>query len=172
MRQDFFEYTPQFKLVFAGNHKPGLRSVDEAIRRRFNLIPFSITIPPAERDKEIGNKLQNELPGILAWMIAGCGAWQKHGLAPPKIVTDATAAYLEAEDAVAAWIEDCCERTEAFTTSTCLFRSWSDWATNNGEQVGSLKRFAAALEARGCTPSRRNYGRGFEGLKLKPTLVS
>jgi putative DNA primase/helicase len=37
MRQDFFEYTPQFKLMFAGNHKPGLRSVDEAIRRRFNL---------------------------------------------------------------------------------------------------------------------------------------
>jgi putative DNA primase/helicase len=34
MRQDFFEYTPQFKLVIAGNHKPGLRGVDEAIRRR------------------------------------------------------------------------------------------------------------------------------------------
>src|SRR5262245_58244201 len=49
MRQDFFEYTPQFKLIIAGNHKPGLRSVDEAIRRRFNLIPFSVTIPPDER---------------------------------------------------------------------------------------------------------------------------
>src|SRR5215472_9579086 len=50
MRQDFFEFTPQFKLVIAGNHKPGLRSVDEAIRRRFNLIPFVVTIPPNERD--------------------------------------------------------------------------------------------------------------------------
>ena len=47
MRQDFFEFLPQFKLIIAGNHKPGLRSVDEAIRRRFNLIPFTITIPPA-----------------------------------------------------------------------------------------------------------------------------
>ncbi len=46
MRQDFFEYTPAFKLVIAGNHKPGLRSVDEAIRRRFHLIPFGVTIPP------------------------------------------------------------------------------------------------------------------------------
>ena len=45
MRQDFFEFTPQFKLVIAGNHKPGLRSVDEAIRRRFHLIPFTVTIP-------------------------------------------------------------------------------------------------------------------------------
>ena len=46
MRQDFFEFTPQFKLMIAGNHKPGLRSVDEAIRRRLDLIPFTVTIPP------------------------------------------------------------------------------------------------------------------------------
>ena len=38
MRQDFFDYMPQFKLLIAGNHKPSLRSVDEAIRRRFHLI--------------------------------------------------------------------------------------------------------------------------------------
>jgi putative DNA primase/helicase len=50
MRQDFFEYRPAFKLVIAGNHKPSLRSVDEAIRRRFHLIPFALTIPAAERD--------------------------------------------------------------------------------------------------------------------------
>ena len=77
MRQDFFEYTPQFKLIIAGNHKPGLRSVDEAIRRRFNLIPFTVTIPPDERDQQIGDKLKAEWPGILAWMIAGCADWQR-----------------------------------------------------------------------------------------------
>ena len=72
MRQDFFEFLPQFKLIIAGNHKPGLRSVDEAIRRRFNLIPFTITIPPSERDELLPEKLKAELPGILAWMIRGC----------------------------------------------------------------------------------------------------
>ena len=30
-RQDFFEYIPQFKLLIAGNHRPGIRTVDEAI---------------------------------------------------------------------------------------------------------------------------------------------
>ena len=44
MRQDFFEFDPQFKLLIAGNHRPGLRSVDEFIRRRFHLIPFDVTI--------------------------------------------------------------------------------------------------------------------------------
>jgi putative DNA primase/helicase len=51
MRQDFFEYRPAFKLIIAGNHKPSLRSVDEAIRRRFHLIPFAVTIPPEERSR-------------------------------------------------------------------------------------------------------------------------
>jgi putative DNA primase/helicase len=92
MRQDFFEYIPQFKLIIAGNHKPGLRSVDEAIRRRFNLIPFTVTIPPEQRDENLGEKLKAELPGILAWMIQGCLDWQERGLDPPAIITDATAA--------------------------------------------------------------------------------
>jgi putative DNA primase/helicase len=43
MRQDFFEYRPQFKLVIVGNHKPVLRNVDDAARRRFNIIPFAIS---------------------------------------------------------------------------------------------------------------------------------
>jgi hypothetical protein len=67
MRQDFFDYRPAFKLVIAGNHKPGLRSVDEAIRRRFNLVPFTITIPPAERDETLAEQLKQEFPGILQW---------------------------------------------------------------------------------------------------------
>jgi putative DNA primase/helicase len=66
MRQDFFEYTPQFKLLIAGNHKPGLRSVDEAIRRRINLIPFTVTIPLGERDPDLSAKLATESAGIPA----------------------------------------------------------------------------------------------------------
>src|SRR3546814_15522944 len=34
MRQDFFEFMPQFKLIVAGNHKPAIRNIDEAMKRR------------------------------------------------------------------------------------------------------------------------------------------
>jgi len=40
MRQDFFTYLPQFKLVIIGNHKPLLGNVDDAMRRRINIVPF------------------------------------------------------------------------------------------------------------------------------------
>jgi len=169
MRQEFFEYLPQFKLLIAGNHKPSLRSVDEAIKRRFHLIPFMVTIPPEERDVCLAEKLKAEWPGILAWMIEGCLEWQRIGLAAPKAVTVATAAYLEAEDAVAAWIEEACEvDPNAWESSNALFASWKAWAERSGEICGNTKSFRERLEARGVHYKRQGGtgGRGYEGLRL------
>jgi putative DNA primase/helicase len=167
MRQDFFDFTPQFKLIIAGNHMPSLRSVDEAIRRRFHVIPFAVTIPLAERDRDLTEKLKAEWPGILAWMIKGCLAWQQEGLSPPASVQEVTAAYLDAEDALANWIDDACARDpQAWETSSRLFASWSSWAERSGEPGGSMKRFAQALEARGFASQRRRNGRGFQGLRV------
>jgi putative DNA primase/helicase len=167
MRQDFFTYIPQFKLIIAGNHKPGLRSVDEAIRRRLNLVPFTVTIPPESRDPDFPEKLKAELPGIMAWMIDGCLAWQQQGLNAPKAVTEATDAYLEAEDGVSAWLEECCERNpQSFATHTDLFGSWSEWATKNGEYVGTAKKLASALESKGFQPRRTKAARGVLGLRI------
>ena len=131
MRQDFFEFTPHFKLLIAGNHKPSLRSVDEAIRRRLHLIPWNVVIPFDERDKKFGEKLHAEWPGILAWMIQGCMQWQQIGLAPPKTVTSATEAYMQAEDALTAWIDEQCIRDpKAWERTTTLYAGWKAWADN------------------------------------------
>jgi putative DNA primase/helicase len=172
MRQDFFEYTPQFKLLIAGNHKPSLRNVDEAMRRRFHLIPFTVTIPPEQRDTTLGDRLKEEWPGILAWAIDGCLQWQQRELAPPQAVQDATAKYLEAEDAIGAWFEERCESDpNAFTSSAMLFASWTDWATRACEPVGTMKSFAEQLEKRGFQQNRKRLGgrdsnpvRGFAGI--------
>ncbi len=174
MRQDFFEFTPQFKLVIAGNHKPALRTVDEAIRRRFRLVPFSVTIPPEQRDKQLGEKLKEESGGILQWIIDGCVSWQRNGLQPPKAVLDATKEYLESEDAMGAWIRECCEiDPNAYTTSSRLFASWSEWANKAGEYVGSMKKFSQKLEGRpGMKKDRKEAGVIFTGLKTKEASVS
>jgi putative DNA primase/helicase len=165
MRQDFFEFVPNFKLIIAGNHMPGLRSVDEAIRRRFHLVPFSVIIPAHERDPQLLEKLKAEWPGILFWMIQGCLEWQRRGLQPPDTVKNATESYFKAEDSIATWIEECCRRDpQVWGTTTTLFDSWSSWATNAREPVGSKKAFAQNLEARGFQPHRTHAGRGFFGI--------
>ena len=107
MRQDFFTYTPTFKLVFIGNHKPALRNVDDAARRRFNIVPF-IHKPPTP-DQQLEHKLCAEWPAILRWMIDGCLAWQRDGLVRPKIVIEATEEYFTEQDIIRLWVEECCE---------------------------------------------------------------
>jgi putative DNA primase/helicase len=173
MRQDFFEYTPQFKLLVAGNHKPGLRTVDEAMRRRFNLLPFTVTIPPNERDGELGEKLKAEWSGILRWAIEGCLAWRREGLNPPAVVTAATERYFVEEDAFARWIEDRTERKDGFfESSSALWEDWKEWADSTGEFAGKQKQFSLTLEARGYCKDRNNKARGFKGIALRKSPVT
>jgi P4 family phage/plasmid primase-like protien len=87
MRQDFFEFIPQFKLVVAGNHKPSIRTIDEAMRRRLHLVPFTVTIPSKRRDRTLPERLLAERDGILAWAVQGCLEWQRIGLQPPPAVS-------------------------------------------------------------------------------------
>ncbi len=172
MRQDFFEYTPQFKLVIAGNHKPAIRNVDEAMKRRMHLIPFTVTIPPERRDPKLTEKLLAERDGILAWALAGCLHWQRTGLQPPAIVVSATEEYFEAEDALGRWIDERCVReVNAKALTGELFNDWKTWAEAAGEFVGSQRRFSDLLITRGIEKWRNPLGvRGFRGLGLKVAL--
>jgi putative DNA primase/helicase len=168
MRCDFFQFTPQFKLLIAGNHKPGLKTVDESVRRRFHLIPFAVTIPEGQRDKELSEKLRREWPGILQWMVAGCLEWQRMGLGAPEAVTRATADYMTSEDSLGIWLADRCEDNKAAWTSTkALFQSWKSWAESAGDYAGSQKRFTQNLEAKGYFPTRTMHARGFQGISIK-----
>ena len=172
MRQDFFTYTPCFKLLIAGNHRPALRGVDEAIRRRMNLIPFSVHIPEDERDADLPEKLIAEWPGILKWAIAGCLEWQQIGLAPPPAVKSATDEYPPAEDAPENWLTECCiRRCTLHTASTDLFESWKSWADAAGEFAGSQKSLTQKLVSKGFQKRRLSDGKaGLVGIGLRAAI--
>lgn len=172
MRQDHFTFLPQFKLFISGNHKPVLRNVDPAIKRRFNLIPFDVGIPQSEQDGDLPEKLKAEWPGILKWMVDGCVEWQRIRLHPPKEVLSATQHYFETEDAIALWMSDSLDQgVNLWCQSTRLYASWKVWAEKAGEEVGSMKRFSQKLMARGFQDSRGNNGaRGFKGIQTKPLI--
>ncbi|MBK8176586.1 MAG: toprim domain-containing protein [Rhodospirillales bacterium] len=170
MRQDFFTYAPQFKLLIAGNHKPGLRNIDEAIRRRFHLLPFTVRIPPEQRDPKLSDKLREEWSAILGWAIEGCLEWQAGGLNPPVAVVDATAEYFDDEDSFGQWLGECCIRdARAHETTRDLYAAWSAWADRAGMLAGSEPKFRGALKARGFVAKREaGTGRsGFVGVGLR-----
>lgn len=174
MRQDFFSFRPNFKLTIVGNHKPALRNVDEAARRRFNIVPF--TRKPATPDPELEAKLKEEWPGILRWMIEGCLDWQKNGLVRPASVTEATQTYFSDQDLLGQWIEEMCrverERADIWDRRADLFESWTEYARGAGEDAGSAKSFYEAMLRKGFEPIRKHSGRGFKGIQLLPKVHS
>jgi putative DNA primase/helicase len=171
MRADFFTYTPQFKLVIVGNHKPALRNVDEAIRRRIHLVPFTVTIPPEERDKGLFDKLKPEWPGILQWAIDGCMEWRQIGLTPPAAVVNATDKYLADEDSFAHWLEEKCITGKGLQRAAGdLWGSYKAWCDLNNEYAGAQKTFGQELEKRGFERKHTMYGALYRGIDLKPTV--
>jgi putative DNA primase/helicase len=168
MRQDFFEFEPQFTLLIAGNHKARLRNVDEAIRRRFHLIPFTVTIPKEQRDTALLATLEREAAGILTWIVQGAREYFAQGLNPPPCVRDATEDYFSEEDSFAAWIADNCETSPtAWDTAGRLFGNWKVYAEAAGMRAGDQKAFAAKMEAAGFERGREGRkGRHWRGIAL------
>jgi putative DNA primase/helicase len=138
------------------------------MRRRFNLVPFTVTIPQHERNPELGEKLKAEWPQILQWLIDGCAEWQEHGLAPPKAVLSATEEYLAVQDTVRNWVAECLvEDSSAETPSSTLYSVWKLWAEANGEYVGSAKALSQKLLDLGFLNRHTREGNVFQGLKVK-----
>lgn len=168
MREDFFEFVPTFKLIFAGNHKPEIRNLDDAMRRRFHLVPF--TVKPKHVDTELPEKLKAEWPGILAWAVRGSAMWMHEGLNPPASVIEATQEYFDEEDPIGQWIKDRVQfdpkSTEVVPIQT-IFDNWNEWCGENGERGRNPKALSRILRERGGFIScKTREFRGFRGIKL------
>ena len=174
MRQDYFEFIPTFKILVSGNHRPSIRNVDEAMRRRLHLVPFVVTIPKDEQDDQLMEKLEVELPSILAWAIEGASEWGMMGLKPPEAVWRATEEYLCEEDTIGRWIvERCIVGVNEKDTQAALYESYGQWCGTVGEQSGRLKEFSKSLEDRGYQKKRLTGGpQGFLGIHVLPNSVS
>jgi putative DNA primase/helicase len=171
MREDHWTFLPTHKLFLAGNHKPAVRGDDEGIWRRIRLVPWTVTIPEQERDREMLDKLRLELPGILAWAVRGCLAWQAQGLDAPTTVLEATAAYRQENDALGEFFRlYVVFEAGATVARKALRQSYQSFCDDNGAEPFGAKRFAARLRERGVTDgSVREAMRvvdGWKGVRL------
>jgi putative DNA primase/helicase len=175
MWAEWFDFKPTHALHLSTNHKPEIRGTDAAIWRRIRLIPWAVTIPTAEQDKKLPEKLRGELPGVLAWIVRGCSEWLREGLKAPEEVRQATRAYRAEMDVLAAFLADCCQRgedEEAFAGE--LWGAWKRWCEETGEQVGTQKRFGGQLAERGFLNHRdsRTGRKVWSGVSLRANWES
>ena len=129
MRQDFFEFARTHKLLMATNNRPIVREQTHAVWRRLRLVPFGVTIPEAEQDKQLTARLEAEWPGVLAWAVRGCLAWLGAGLGTPEAVTRATEEYEAESDPLLEFLEaDCRFDAEARVSRAGLWEAYQRWA--------------------------------------------
>lgn len=164
LHHEFFEFNPTLKLWVYGNHQPIIRGADEGIWRRIAKIPFTVQIPPEDRDPQLLTKLKRELPGILAWAVRGCHEWREQGLNLPDEVKAATDEYRAEMDIISAWMDECMVMVKnASTLASKIYESYSTWCKDNGEIPVSQRRLGQALTTRGFT---RQKGAGHQGGKI------
>jgi len=150
MRQDFWEFEPTHKVLMACNHKPQVRGTDTAIWRRIKLVPFTETLPPAEQDKRLPDKLRGEAVGILAWAVEGCLEWRREGLQAPEAVREATGAYRAEMDVLGSFLRECCELGPEYNVAAKdLYGAYKFWCEDNGERPETQRRFGSRLTERG-----------------------
>lgn len=168
---DEFEYRPEFKLWMATNHKPTIRGTDLGIWRRIHIIPFTTIIPENKVDKNLGDKLREELPDILAWMMEGYRLWKYEGLNKPKAVQDAVKEYRNEMDVIAAFLDSeyCVAGGEV--KASVLFAAYCEWASNNNEYKMSSTKFGREMAKR-YNKVRKSDGQFYSGLSISSIRIN
>jgi putative DNA primase/helicase len=148
-----FEVTfrPSHSLFLQTNHLPTAPADDFAFWERMLVVPFALSFvnrePSADderrADKFLAQKLADEMPGILAWLVEGCLLWQRDGLAPPPAVREACAEYRRDQDYIKDFIDECCRVDDAARVQArevyAVFEGW--WRKNMGKFPPKGKTF-------------------------------
>ena len=174
LHAEFFDFKAEFKLCIACNHLPTITDTDHAIWRRIRLIPFLVTIPECEQDKDLPAKLRAELPGILAWAVCGCLAWQQEGLGTPEEVKQATAGYRASMDVLGRFIDECCiVGPQVRVKASDIYTAYKTWCEASGEYAMTQRNIGVRLTERGLEPQRGTAGtRWWVGIGLRQAVTS
>ena len=153
------EFAETHKLFMDANHRPIIPETEKAIWNRLKPIPFTVTIPDAEIDHELPEKLKDEAEGILAWAVEGCLRWQREGLGHIDEVDRAAEEWRAESSRFAEFLEERCvvdlDDPNCFIPVSVLWPEYQKWAQANGEPSMLTKQaFDDHLMKVGCEIDR------------------
>jgi putative DNA primase/helicase len=144
------EFAETHKLWLDTNRKPVIRDTDDkATFNRLHPIPFTVSIPADEIDKDLPAKLLAEAEGILAWMVEGARLWHSAGLGKPAEVEAAKDEWRSEMDQIGRFIEERCitgDGMRAFGSS--LYSEYKHWSDLSGEHPVTSTAFGCKISER------------------------
>jgi len=167
-----FKFIAIGKLWWQFNGWPKAQGNDDGLWRRLFPIVFEHQVPEAERDRQLPDKLEKELAGILNWLIVGIEAWLATGLAPPKCVLDARDRYRKQSSPFLDWLTTNCiygkAAGDSTTSSKALYDNFKEWFANQGgDKVMSSTSFGRAMGERQIDAHKRNGNIYRKPIRLK-----
>lgn len=153
------EFTPELKLFIGTNAKPEFTLSDRAMMSRVSIIPFHVSIPPKDQDKQLTQKLiDEEAEGILAWAVEGAYLWAKEGLGDNPFDQD-SAAVINPVVTIDQFIETCCVRGQEHSVKSCdLLAAFNQYKIAQGDMTPAhnVKSFGNLLNGSNIERDRRS----------------
>ena len=167
------EFTPSHKLWVRSNHKPTFNIDDAGLKRRIVLIPFRYAIPEKDQQERFEDFLLKEKSGILNWLMEGWLLYQENGLQIPAACRDEMDIYLQENDHLARFIDECC--LISCTDRTLLkdfSAAYAHWARQGGYQEFNSTKLSHQLRTKSFSVTNGTGNRTtIIGLKLATDAV-
>lgn len=157
-----WSFTPSHTLWLQTNHLPEVQGRDKGIWRRIKVLPWESTFSGPREDRDLPDKLKDEAPGILNWLLEGVARWQQVGLGDdtvPEAVRRATDQYRRSEDIVGRWLADAGYAVSQglSTPATELADSWKSWTEREYGRARRFHEVADYLTQLGCRRDEYRY---------------
>ena len=129
---------PTARLILATNHDPRFADRSKGIWRRMIVVPFNKSIPPAQQDTQLANKLKQELPGIFNWAIQGLSELRRsRQFTIPRICKEEGERYRRESNPAHEYLTDTYERASAEHALSCstIYADYDAWCDVHGAKT-------------------------------------
>ena len=158
LRENSFEFKPQFKLFIDTNHLPQISDMTLFESDRIRIIPFNRHFTADERDidlKQFFAQPEN-LSGILNWCLEGFRLYQEEGLKMPGSVEKATQDYRDQSDRLTMFTNQCLKHEAGKELrASAIYTRYKEWCGDNGFKYENAANFRKKMETVGFTYMRR-----------------
>ena len=146
------------KMIFNANELPNINEHNEAVFRRFIIIPFDKTIPEDKRDSELHRKIiDNELSGVLNWILEGLERLlENEKFSVSKKTLEAIEDYKKESDNVALFVEEHNYKVtnieDYFVSIADLYDNYKTTTKDNGKHPLGKNKFSNRFKSLGFIP--------------------
>ncbi len=150
------------KLIFNCNELPKDVEHTNAYFRRFLIIPFDVTIPPQEQDKQLHFKIiEKELSGVFNWVLEGLNRLlQQKRFSECEAAQKAVDQYKIESDSVQMFLNE--HGYKVSTTNEIPLKDicseYRNYCFESGFKPCSIKTISDRLRSLGYQKERKNYG--------------